>query len=347
LPKVTSWTVVLADLAGGVGVAAVKFVAAFFTGSSAMQAEAIHSLVDTANGLVLLLGLYRSRRPPDEQHPFGHGLELYFWNFVVAVLIFGMGGGMSIYGGIRHLVYPHAGPTAHPGWNYLVLAGSAIFEAGGWWVAFRAFRATQNGQGFWQALHSSKDPTTFTVLLENSAALLGLLVAFLGILLGHLADNPYFDAAASIGVGLILAAVAVVMARECRSLLVGESIDPKELRAIRAMVQRGPGGRARAAFSDHAAGPRPGASNPGRAVPPQPDRAGGGSGGGPVGEAGADGLPGNQAHLHRGGIVGRPRPGQRRRAGGGRLSGPWGRHPACRGSGRLDACPTARPSELH
>jgi cation diffusion facilitator family transporter len=230
--------VVVVDIAGGFGVAASKFVVAFLSGSPAMLSEAIHSVVDTGNGLLLLLGLHRSRRPPDEDHPFGHGLELYFWTFIVAVLVFGLGGGMSVYAGLRHLLFPQ--PPEDPTWNYVVLASAALFELGPWALAVRHARARLRGRGLWQAIHASKDPTGFTVLLENSAALLGLLIAFVGILLGQLFRSPYPDAVASVVIGVLLAAVALVLAAESRSLLVGESADPRRVKRVRALVESDP-----------------------------------------------------------------------------------------------------------
>jgi cation diffusion facilitator family transporter len=237
-PAASSVFVLAADILAGVGITLTKFVAALATGSSAMLAETVHSLVDTSNGLLLLHGLRRSRRPADENHPFGHGLELYFWNFVVAMMIFGLGSGVSIYEGIRHLLRP--APIENAGWNYLILGCAAVFEVFSWAVAFRAFRASKTRKGFWHALHTSKDPTTFAVLLENSAALLGLGAAFVGILCSQLFDNHYLDGVASIVIGLILGAVAVVLASESRSLLVGESIDPERARALRSLVEADP-----------------------------------------------------------------------------------------------------------
>jgi cation diffusion facilitator family transporter len=230
--------VVASDILAGLGITFTKFVAALVTGSSSMLAEGVHSLVDTCNGVILLLGLRLSRRPPDDVHPFGHGLELYFWNFVVAMLIFGLGCGVSVYEGILHLLRPR--PIESPGWNYLVLGCAAVFEVVTWGIAWRAFRASKDGDGFWHSLHTSKDPTTYAVLLENSAALLGLAAAFVGILCSDLLDIHYLDGVASIVIGLILGAVAVVLAAESRSLLVGESLSPARARAIRALVEADP-----------------------------------------------------------------------------------------------------------
>jgi cation diffusion facilitator family transporter len=230
--------VVLADIGGGVGVAATKFLAALVTGSSAMLAEAVHSVVDTSNGLLLLLGIRRSQRPPDEIHPFGHGLEMYFWSFIVAILIFGLGAGAAIYQGVRHIIDP-AVPD-EPGWNYAVLACAAALEAWPFAMALRRFQEAGGRRGIWQAIHASKDPTVFTVLLENSAALAGLALAFLGVLLSQLLGAPWLDGAASVLIGVLLAIVGAVLARESRSLLVGESIDPDKLRRICDLAQADP-----------------------------------------------------------------------------------------------------------
>jgi len=217
---------IFAAIAANLAIAVTKFIAAFFSGSSAMLSEGIHSLVDTGNGALLLLGFRRSQKPPDRQHPFGHGKELYFWSLIVAILIFALGGGMSVYEGVTHLSHPH---QSDPTWNYVVLGIAFVFESVSSFFAFKAFRTELRGRGVVEAIHASKDPTTFTVLFEDTAALLGLIVAFLGIWLGHLLQNPYLDAVASIVIGLILAAVAAVLVYETRGLLVGESVDPQTL----------------------------------------------------------------------------------------------------------------------
>ena len=217
-------TVVLAAIAGNLAIAGTKFAAAFFTGSSAMLSEAIHSLVDTSNGGLLLLGHRLSTRPPDANHPFGHGKDLYFWSFLVAILIFAGGGGMSVYEGISHLLHPH--PITNPLWNYGVLAASFVFEGITWFIAYRALHNAHQDRSIWSAVRTSKDPTSFTVLLEDSAALLGLAVAFLGVFLGDTLGLPALDGVASILIGLILASVAFLLAYESRGLLVGEGVEP-------------------------------------------------------------------------------------------------------------------------
>jgi cation diffusion facilitator family transporter len=224
---------IFAAIAANLAIAITKFVAAFISGSSAMLSEGIHSLVDTGNGALLLLGFRRSQKPPDPQHPFGHGKELYFWTLIVAILIFALGGGMSVYEGVTHLSHPH---QSDPKWNYVVLAIAFVFESISSFFAFRAFRKELRGRGVFKAIRASKDPTTFTVLFEDSAALIGLVVAFLGIWLGHLLGNPYLDGVASIVIGVILASVAALLVYETRGLLVGESVDPETLEEIRSIA---------------------------------------------------------------------------------------------------------------
>lgn len=229
---------ILAAMVANLAIAITKFVAAALTGSSAMLSEGIHSVVDTGNELILLLGIRLSKRPADANHPFGHGQELYFWTLIVAILIFAIGGGMSAYEGILHLTHPH--PIENPTWNYIVLGLAIVFEGISWVVALREFLPSVGKQTFWQAVRTSKDPTIFTVLFEDSAALLGLIVAFVGILLGQLLNNPYLDGVASIVIGFILAVVAVLLAYESRGLLVGEAADPATVAHIRSLVRADP-----------------------------------------------------------------------------------------------------------
>lgn len=217
-------------MAANAGIAATKFFAGAMTGSSAMISEAIHSVVDTGNQALLLLGLNRSRRPADEEHPFGHGKELYFWSLVVAIMLFGVGGGMALYEGITHLMQPHALEDAH--WAYAVLAIAFVFEASSFAIALREQQHRRGRRGLLASIHRSKDPTVFTVLFEDAAALMGLLIAFLGVYLGHRYDNPYFDGIASVAIGLILAGVALALAYESRELLVGESAGPAVVKSI-------------------------------------------------------------------------------------------------------------------
>ena len=231
--------VVYAAIVGNLGIAVAKFVAAAFTGSSSMLAEGIHSSVDTGNDALLIVGLRRSRRPPDENHPFGHGKELYFWTLLVAVFIFGVGGGMGIYEGITHLLHPK--PLEDPTWNYVVLGVAALLEGTTWTIALRNFLKSKPPKvGIFRAIRISKDPTVFSVLFEDSAALAGLLLAFLGVFLGHRLGNPYLDGAASIGIGLVLAVVAAWLAWESKGLLVGERAGADEVRRIRDVLAADP-----------------------------------------------------------------------------------------------------------
>jgi len=236
--KSESRTAVIAAIVGNLAIAATKFIAAAFTGSSAMLSEAIHSVVDTGNGALLLLGARLSRKRPDAMHPFGYGKELYFWSLIVAILIFALGGGMSVYEGIIHLKQPHH--IENPMWNYIVLGIALVFESGSFLFAFKAFRTEKGKQSVMQTIVQSKDPTTFTVLFEDTAALLGLLVALIGIFLADQFNNPYLDGVASILIGAILGTVAVVLAYESRSLLIGEGVSPETMARIREIVTSDP-----------------------------------------------------------------------------------------------------------
>jgi len=226
-----SKTAVVAAIIGNVAIAVIKFAAGAATGSSAMLSEGIHSVVDTGNGGLLFLGIKRSARPPSATHPFGYGKELYFWSLIVAISIFGIGGGMSIYEGILHIRHPN--PLEDPMWNYIVLALAMVFESMSFTVAYRAFRSVKGDRRAISAIHHGKDPSLFTVLFEDTAALAGLVVAFVGVFLAHELDNPYFDGAASVVIGCILAVVAVWLAWESKGLLVGESADPALVDDIR------------------------------------------------------------------------------------------------------------------
>ena len=225
---------VVAAIIGNMAIAVIKFVAGAMTGSSAMISEGIHSVVDTGNGGLLYHGLNRGARPADEHHPFGHGMEIYFWSLIVAVSIFGIGGGMSIYEGITHIRHPVA--LEDPTINYIVLALAAVFESISFSVAWRAFRGSRRGRTTLAAIHHGKDPSLFTVLFEDTAALLGLVVAFFGVLLSHLLDAPFLDGAASVVIGCILVVAALWLAYESRSLLVGEAADPQMVADIRRIV---------------------------------------------------------------------------------------------------------------
>jgi cation diffusion facilitator family transporter len=225
-----SRTAIYAGIGANLLIAITKFTAAAFGGSSAMVAEGVHSLVDTADGLLLLLGQARARRPADDAHPLGHGKELYFWSLIVAVLFFALGAGMSFYEGVQHILRPE--PISDPTWSYVVLGASAIFTLGSFTAAFRPFRRRAAGRGYWKTFRGSKDPTLFTLVLEDVADLAGLLLAFLGVFLGHRLDNPYLDGAASLGIGIVMAVVAALLARESKGLLIGEAARPGDLAII-------------------------------------------------------------------------------------------------------------------
>ena len=227
---------VVAAIIGNLAIAVIKFIAGAITGSSAMISEGIHSVVDTGNGGLLYYGLNRGARPADEHHPFGHGMEVYFWSLIVAVSIFGIGGGMSIYEGITHIQHP--APLENPTINYVVLALAAVFESLSFSVAWRTFRGSRSrrGRSTIAAIHHGKDPSLFTVLFEDTAALMGLAVAFVGVFLSHQLDAPWLDGTASIVIGCILVVAALWLAYESRSLLVGEAADPEMVAEIRRIV---------------------------------------------------------------------------------------------------------------
>jgi len=216
--------VLFAALFANLGIAVAKFVAAGITGSSSMLTEGVHSLVDSGNQILLLYGQHRAKRPADALHPFGYGRELYFWAFVVAILIFAVGAGVSVYEGWVHMRDPE--PLRDPTLNYVVLAIAALLEGTSWIIAVREFDAKRQGVSWWRAVRRSKDPAGFIVLFEDSAALLGLAVAGIGVFASHALDDPRIDGLASIFIGLILGVVALLLAREAKGLLIGESADP-------------------------------------------------------------------------------------------------------------------------
>ena len=205
------------------GIAIAKFVASAVTGSSAMLTEGVHSLVDSANQILLLYGQKRARRPPDAAHPFGYGRELYFWAFIVAILIFAGGAGLSVYEGLAHVWHPE--PVRDPTVAYVVLIIAAVLEGASWAIAVRAFDSERGGRRWWQSIRQSKDPANFIVLFEDSAALIGLALAGAGIWASHHYGDPRLDGIASIAIGLVLAGVAMLLAREAKGLLIGESAD--------------------------------------------------------------------------------------------------------------------------
>jgi len=232
---------VIAAIIGNLFIAIIKFIAAAITGSSAMISEGIHSLVDTGNGCLVWHGMNRARQPADESHPFGYGKALYFWTNIVAIIIFGIGGGMSLYEGISHI--RHVAPDAQmgdPTAAYIVLGISLIIEGITFSIAIKHFLQAKGDMGAWQYINRSKDPSLYTVVLEDSAAMLGLIFAFLGIYLGHMFNNPYLDGAASIAIGLLLMSVAGILASRSKGLLVGEGVNPDELADIRRRVESDP-----------------------------------------------------------------------------------------------------------
>lgn len=231
--------VVYAALAGNLAIAIAKFVAAGLSGSSAMLSEGVHSLVDTSNELLLLYGMKRAALPPDAVHPFGHGRELYFWSFIVALLVFALGAGVSLFEGVNHLRHPE--PMGDPLINYIVLGVSMLFEGTSWYLALREFRAAKGSMGYFEAFRKSKDPTTFTVLLEDSAALLGLLIALAGVVLARVLDMPELDGAASLGIAVVLAIAAALLARESKGLLLGEPAHPRLRESLLEIAASDPG----------------------------------------------------------------------------------------------------------
>lgn len=225
-------------LGANIGIAVIKFIAAGATGSSAMISEGIHSAVDSGNSLLLLLGISRSKKPADVGHPFGHGKEIYFWTLIVAVLVFSLGGGMSLYEGISHLQHPEE--LKDPKWNYIVLVISMCFEGASLLYAIKTFNKTKGEFSFWKEVRLSKDPALFAVIYEESAALLGLLLALTGVFLCHYFNNPVYDAVASMLIGLLLIFVAIVMVRESKGLLVGESAHADIVKGVYTLINEEP-----------------------------------------------------------------------------------------------------------
>jgi len=230
--------VIYAALAANLGIAAAKFVAAAISGSSSMLTEGFHSIVDSLNQILLLYGQNRGRRPPDVAHPFGYGRELYFWSFVVAILIFAVGAGVSIYEGWAHIREPEE--LRDPTVNYIVLAIAFAMEGGSWFFAIREFAGSVRGTGWWQAVRASKDPAGFIVLFEDSAALAGLVIAGIGVWASHAWGDPRIDGVASIAIGLLLGVVAALLAREAKGLLIGEGADPAVVTQVRKIVDARP-----------------------------------------------------------------------------------------------------------
>ena len=223
--------VIIAALIGNALISITKFAAASITGSSAMMSEGIHSLVDTGNQMLLLYGMKRAARPADADFPFGYGKEIYFWSFIVAILIFALGGGISIYEGVQHIQHPE--PISNPLVNYVVLGLALVFEGAAWYFAFREFSRVKGRWGYLEAIQRAKDPSIFVVLFEDSAAMLGLIVAFIGILLSQSTGILIFDGIASVIIGCILVGTSIWLAYETKGLLIGESANQPVIRGIR------------------------------------------------------------------------------------------------------------------
>lgn len=230
-----STRVIIAALIGNGAISITKFFAAFTTGSSAMMSEGIHSLVDTGNQILLLYGMKQAKKPADEAFPFGHGKEIYFWSFVVAILIFAVGSGVSIYEGIHHVLHPVE--IDNPTVNYIVLTLAMVFEGSAWYFAFREFGKVKGQRGYIEAVKRGKDPSMFVVLFEDSAAMLGLLVAMLGIWLTQVTGIAVFDGIASIIIGLILGGTAIWLAIETKGLLIGEGANRNVIASIRQIAE--------------------------------------------------------------------------------------------------------------
>jgi cation diffusion facilitator family transporter len=240
-PQLAAKRSIYAALASNLAIAIVKFAAAAITGSSAMLSEGVHSLVDTTNELLVLYGIKRAARPADTNHPFGHGRELYFWSFIVAVQVLVVGAAVAGYEGVNHLLYPE--PIRNPLMNYIVLGASFVFEGVSWWFGLKAFRATKGSQSYADAFRNSKDPTTFLVLFEDTAALLGLVIAAAGIAAAHAFDAPRLDGVASIGIALVLLVSSLLVARETKGLLIGETAHAPIRDAILRVAGEDPGVR--------------------------------------------------------------------------------------------------------
>jgi cation diffusion facilitator family transporter len=238
-PVESSKLAVFVALAANLIITVTKFIVAVLSGSSAMVSEGIHSAVDCLNQILLLYGIKASKKPATSNRPFGYGKELYFWSFIVAILIFGLGGGISLYEGISHVYRPR--PLGNPFWNYIVLSISFLFDGISFVVSLRAFNKHRGKKPFWLAVKQSKDPSTFVIVFEDFADLLGLIIAFSGIYLSQLLHNDYFDGAASILIGLTLGTVSMILAKESKSLLVGEPSDSEIITSVKSIVNANPG----------------------------------------------------------------------------------------------------------
>jgi cation diffusion facilitator family transporter len=226
--------VIWAALIGNSLIAITKFVAATFTGSSAMFSEGVHSLVDTGNQVLLLYGLKRAAKPANEKFPFGHGKEIYFWSFVVAILIFAVGAGISIYEGVHHIFHP--AEISDPTINYIVLGLAMVFEGGALYFALIEFNKARGTTRAFAAVKQGKDPTLFVVLFEDSAAMLGLMIAFIGIALAQYTGQPWWDGVASVAIGGVLGMTAFWLAYETKGLLIGERAEKRIVDGIKAII---------------------------------------------------------------------------------------------------------------
>ena len=238
MASASSKKVIYAALIGNSLIALTKFIAFFITKSSAMLSEGVHSVVDSGNQVLLLYGLHRAKRPADEQFPFGHGKEVYFWGFVVAITIFTIGAGVSIYKGVHHILHPV--PIVNPTINYIVLGCALAFEGVAWYFAFTEFTKAKGKWGYFQAVQRGKDPSMFVVLFEDSAAMLGIIAAFIGIFLSQVTGNYVYDGIASVVIGLILAGTAVWLAYEIKGLLIGESARPEIVKNVKEIAKSYP-----------------------------------------------------------------------------------------------------------
>jgi cation diffusion facilitator family transporter len=235
----SSRTAIIAALIGNLLIALTKGAAAAISGSSAMLSESVHSLVDTGNEVLLLYGQHRAKKPPDKTHPLGYGREIYFWSFVVALLIFAIGAGVSMYEGVVHIRHPE--PMTNPLINFIVYAASFLFEGVSWWFGWSAFQRMRGDKAIFAAVHASKDPTSFMVLFEDSAALVGIVIATVATALSISLGKPWIDGAGSMGIGIVLALVAVLLASESKALLIGERARPELGESIREIALHQPG----------------------------------------------------------------------------------------------------------
>lgn len=229
-----SRTAILASIAANVAIAITKFIVAALSKSMAMFAEGVHSLVNCSDGALLLLGTHRAKKPPDVAHPFGHGREVYFWSLIVAVVFFALGSGVTIVEGILSVMSPRE--LGNPLWNYAVLGFSAVFDGSSFVIGIRQFQKRMGRRGYWATIRESKDPTLFSVVLEDVADLAGLAIAFLGVLLSHVLNNPIFDGIASIAIGCVIGTIAIVLLVETHGLLIGEAARPELIGAVKRAV---------------------------------------------------------------------------------------------------------------